>query len=86
MKASQESVTLDGATRAFGRRAKNPPPAAEIAAATKISSGSAQNGIFASVLAALHGSRRIQARRVLHQYAHLISATESDDAPAPSAD
>jgi len=61
-------------------------PAAEIAAATKISSNSAPKGIFAAFLEALHYSRRIQARRVLHQYGHLISATESDDAPAPSTD
>jgi hypothetical protein len=30
-------------------------------------------GIFASVIAALHDSRRLQAQRILRQYQHLIS-------------
>ncbi len=34
---------------------------------------SRRSGIFAFVLDALHHSRRIQSRRVLQQYRHLIS-------------
>jgi hypothetical protein len=56
-------------------------PAAATPAAT-ISSGSTSSGstsksifasIFASILDALHHSRRIQTRRVVTQYRHLIS-------------
>jgi len=52
-------------------------PAAAIAPAATISSSSKPKSIFASIFAsildALHHSRRIQARRVLGQYRHLIS-------------
>ena len=51
-------------------------PAAVIAHAATISSGSAPKSIFASIFAsfldALHHSRSVQSRRVLHQYQHLI--------------
>jgi hypothetical protein len=39
-------------------------------------------GFFASILAALHHSRRMQSLRVLREYRHLIS--EGDQRTAPS--
>ena len=51
--------------------------AAAVTPAANISSGSTSKGffasIFASLLGALHHSRRLQARRALHQHRHLIS-------------
>jgi hypothetical protein len=44
-------------------------PAAGARPATPLTWGT---GLFASILAALHHSRRIQSRRVLRQYSHLI--------------
>jgi hypothetical protein len=48
-------------------------PAAGVTPATTIPSAHRPKSVFASVLAALHHSRRIQARRILGQYRHLIS-------------
>jgi hypothetical protein len=33
------------------------------------------NGLFASILGALHRSRRLQVRRIKQQHRHLIAAT-----------
>jgi len=41
-----------------------------------------QRSLFASVLAALHWSRRMQARRVLRQHRHLIDKHRSGMQPA----
>jgi hypothetical protein len=48
-------------------------PAAAVTPAATISSGSRPKSIFASLLDALHHSRRVQTRRVLTQYGHLVS-------------
>jgi hypothetical protein len=34
--------------------------------------------VFTSIIAALHGSRRLQARRILRQYAHLMVPSEQN--------
>jgi hypothetical protein len=47
-------------------------PAAEIKSATIIFFPERRRGFFARFLNALHHSRRMQARRVLGQYRHLI--------------
>jgi hypothetical protein len=38
-----------------------------------------RRGFFAGILAALHGSRREQAQRVLRQYRHLIADPKDTD-------
>jgi len=48
-------------------------PAAGITPVTAIPLGNKPKSFFASLLGALHDSRRLQARRVLRQYHHLIS-------------
>jgi hypothetical protein len=45
-------------------------PAAGASPVTTLHSGT---GLFASILGALHHTRRIQSRRVLRQYRHLMS-------------
>jgi hypothetical protein len=57
-------------------------PAATISSGST-SSGSTSKGIFASIFAsvldALHHSRRVQSRRVLNQYRHLMSCDDPRD-------
>jgi hypothetical protein len=40
-----------------------------------------RRNFFAGILAALHGSRRAQAQRVLQQYRHLIADPKDADLP-----
>jgi len=39
--------------------------------------------IFASIIGALHRSRRLQARRIRRQYRHLIAAARQDEVQIP---
>jgi hypothetical protein len=48
-------------------------------AATFSSAGSMLHGLFASILGALHRSRRLQVRRIKRQHRHLIAATVPGD-------
>jgi hypothetical protein len=52
--------------------------AAQVRSATVISFPWKRKGLFARMLDAMHQSRRIQARRVVRRYRHLIS---QDDRP-----
>jgi len=38
-----------------------------------------RKGLFASLLEALHHSRRLQARRIIRQYRHLLASSEPND-------
>ncbi|WP_426439485.1 hypothetical protein [Bradyrhizobium genosp. P] len=51
-------------------------PAAGVTPVSIIPFGKRRRGLFASILGALHYTRRIQARRVLKQYQHLIDRAE----------
>jgi hypothetical protein len=51
-------------------------PAAGLMPVTIIPFGKRRKGLFASIPGALHHTRRIQARRVIKQYQHLIDRAE----------
>ena len=60
------------------RHASYPYPAAATASREAAARGqkASRRGIFASIVEALHDSRRLQARRILRQYRHLIVQPE----------
>jgi hypothetical protein len=51
-------------------------PAMGVMPVTLVQFGRRRKGLFASILGAIHYSRRLQARRVLKQYQHLIDRAD----------
>jgi hypothetical protein len=57
----------------------NPTVEFRLPSAPASSPGSTLHGLFASILGALHRSRRLQAQRIKRQHRHLIAATVPGD-------